>query len=735
MGFTVFSAKDFTGFKDIGLGSKSDDATSTGMFGRGALSMYHFTDVPMIISGSSLLIIDPQQHSLPRNKHYRRKAGVKISLSEAQRKCPDQLAPFHGLCGYAQEITYYHGTLFRFPFRRSGKTALKENEALVDATKVKMLLDNYQDAGQVSLLFLQNVKHIEASIRGQENAQWKVSRNSTQEAVFHTVKVKIQKGIKSAETKIWRVALADVDECPADLVKPGRGSNKITNCGIAACISDRAMLLKQKIFCTLPTSLASQLPVAFHASFVMNSDRKGIQCNNSIGQSIIPKWNSWLLTSCISKLYVGLLEDIARTEGEGAFEFWPIRSSSFKHSMTEASEILVEAFWKLLKDSDSCVLPQLVPKPSSTLVTRPGKVRKLHPVTSFKSAQFDCFHPVTSELLRPWFLEMFASLVRVPNPQLQQYVERIEWVNKLDGDSLRNSIRDGPGSICLENFLNRSIKEKRGRIMKNFLDTIVPQSKGRGLNVLDGCRVLPLLDGSLGRLSFNPDKDGQWYFVASSDEEFDLFRFASGCFVNKMHKQYQETFLSPRNPLKDIIEAPFNIRAVGLGDIAGLLAEAKHLTPGKSLFNDELVPKFWKYLKARELSDYRPDSNHQLMGRLGLLNYPIYRAKHCEEWFYISPQQFEAGLYVIEPDGVKEANRDQLRALYTNISSDLIMVDSDCFLGLSDKIFPFIRLIRVLDRISLERKEPINQYLGRLLTPNSRKVRLLLPPPRSDLVT
>lgn len=730
MGFIVFSAKDFAGFKDIGLGSKSDDATSTGMFGRGALSMYHFTDVPMIISGSSFLILDPQQHSLTINKHYRRKAGVKISLSDAQRNCPDQLAPFHGLCGYAQENNYYYGTLFRFPFRRSGMTALKENEALVDATKVKMLLDNYQDAGQVSLLFLQNVKNIEASIRGQENAQWKVSRTATEEAVFHTVKVEIQKGNNRPETKIWRVALADVDECPADLVKPGRGSKKITSCGIAACISDPAMQLKQKIFCILPTSLASQLPVAFHASFAMGSDRRGIHFNDSIGQSIIPKWNTWLLTSCISKLYIGLLEDIARTEGEGAFQFWPVRSSSFKYAMTEASEILIKAFWEVLQDSDSCVLPLSVSEPSSTLVTRPKRVRKLHPTTSFKSAQFDCFPPVTSELLRPWFLEMFASLVRVPDWQLRHDVERIKWANKLDGDSLRNLIRDGPGSICLENFLNRSTEKKRGRIMKHLLEIIVPQPKEQALKVLDGCRVLPLLDGSLGRLSFEPDEDGQWYFVASSEKEFDLFRFASGCFVNKMHNQYEEPIPPARNPLKDIIEGPFNIRSVGLGDIAGLLAKAKHPTPGRSLVNDEWVPKFWKYLKARKLFDHRPDSNHELMGRLGLLNYPIYRAKRSEvRWLYFTPQQFEVGLSVIEAD------RDQLRALYTDISSDLLLVDSDCFLDLPDKLFPFIRLIRVLYRISLERKEPINQYLGRLLTPNSRKVRLLLPPPRSVLVT
>ena len=736
MGVIVFSVKDFDGFKNIGLGSKSDDATSTGMFGRGALSMYHFTDVPMIISGSSLLILDPQQELLPRNKHYRRKAGVKMSLSDALRQCPDQLAPFHGLCGYAQEDIYYDGTLFRFPFRRSGKTALKENEALVNTTKVKALLDNYQDAGQVSLLFLQKVKNIEVSIRGQEIAQWKVSRTASEEAIFHTVKVNIQKGNEKSETKIWRVGLTDVDECPADIVKPGRGSKKITTCGIAACLSDPDMKINQKIFCTLPTPLPSQLPVAFHASFAMSSDRRGIYFDDSIGQSIIPKWNKWLLASPISKLYVDFLEDIARSEGEDAFRYWPICTP--KYIMTKASKILIKAFWDVLQDSDCSVLPLSVSEPSSNLVRRLDRVRKLHPTTSFKSAKLDIFPAETSQLLRPLFLEMFASsLVCVPEGRLQPDMGRIKSAKKVDGDSLRNLIRDGPGSICLTNFLNRSTEEKRGRILKELLGIIVPQSKEKAFKVLDGCTVLPLLDGSLGRLSFKPQKDDQWYFVASSVEEFELFRFASGCFVNTMTHHYNELIPSMPNPLQQIIEGPFNIRSMGLGDIAGLLAKAETSAPGKSPFNDNWLPKFWDYLKARSLYDVQngnhelitdvQDSNHELMKKLGLLHYPIYRTKCGEEWLYSTPQQFEDGRCVIEPCGGTAAERDQLRTLYMDLSDLVLLADSNCFLDLPDKLHPFTRLIRVLDRITLERKEPINQYLGRLLTPKSRKVRQVFP--------
>ena len=54
----VFKEKDFEGLKHVGRGSKRDDATTIGKFGRGSQTMYHWTDVPMILSGGFLLILE-----------------------------------------------------------------------------------------------------------------------------------------------------------------------------------------------------------------------------------------------------------------------------------------------------------------------------------------------------------------------------------------------------------------------------------------------------------------------------------------------------------------------------------------------------------------------------------------------------------------------------------------------------------------------------------------------------
>lgn len=55
---SVFSEKDFEGLKRVGRGSKRDDPEAIGKFGRGSQTMYHWTDVPMILSGENLAILE-----------------------------------------------------------------------------------------------------------------------------------------------------------------------------------------------------------------------------------------------------------------------------------------------------------------------------------------------------------------------------------------------------------------------------------------------------------------------------------------------------------------------------------------------------------------------------------------------------------------------------------------------------------------------------------------------------
>jgi sacsin len=54
----VFTGADFEGFQKLGEGSKSHDPKAIGQFGRGSQTMYHWTDVPMILSADRLIILE-----------------------------------------------------------------------------------------------------------------------------------------------------------------------------------------------------------------------------------------------------------------------------------------------------------------------------------------------------------------------------------------------------------------------------------------------------------------------------------------------------------------------------------------------------------------------------------------------------------------------------------------------------------------------------------------------------
>lgn len=54
----VFKEQDLKGFQNTGEGSKGQDRTTIGRFGRGSQTMYHWADVPMVISGKYFLILE-----------------------------------------------------------------------------------------------------------------------------------------------------------------------------------------------------------------------------------------------------------------------------------------------------------------------------------------------------------------------------------------------------------------------------------------------------------------------------------------------------------------------------------------------------------------------------------------------------------------------------------------------------------------------------------------------------
>ncbi|KAA8910606.1 hypothetical protein FN846DRAFT_775017 [Sphaerosporella brunnea] len=90
-----FSQKDLDSLTDIGNSSKRDEVSKIGRFGRGSLTMYHWTCTPSFITGEHFVIIDPEQKRLPNNPTTRKpRKGMLLSIRDVRQLCGFSCRPF-----------------------------------------------------------------------------------------------------------------------------------------------------------------------------------------------------------------------------------------------------------------------------------------------------------------------------------------------------------------------------------------------------------------------------------------------------------------------------------------------------------------------------------------------------------------------------------------------------------------------------------------------------------------
>ncbi|MBN3300144.1 SACS protein, partial [Amia calva] len=131
---STFSDTDFVNITRLGGSMKRCEVDKVGKFGLGFNSVYHVTDIPIIMSREFMIMFDPNINHL--SKHIRDKSnpGIKINWSKQQkrlRKFPNQFKPFINVFNcqlpLSKELPYkYNGTLFRLPFRTEQEASVSE---------------------------------------------------------------------------------------------------------------------------------------------------------------------------------------------------------------------------------------------------------------------------------------------------------------------------------------------------------------------------------------------------------------------------------------------------------------------------------------------------------------------------------------------------------------------------------------------------------------------------------
>uniref|UniRef100_A0ACB8FGQ0 Uncharacterized protein n=1 Tax=Sphaerodactylus townsendi TaxID=933632 RepID=A0ACB8FGQ0_9SAUR len=161
-----FSDSDFLNITRLGESLKRAEVDKVGKFGLGFNSVYHVTDIPIIMSREFMIMFDPNINHL--SKHIRDKSnpGIKINWSKQQkrlRKFPNQFKPFIGVFGCQLPLTVeapynYKGTLFRLSFRSQQEAKVSEvSSTCYNTADIYSLVDEFSICGHRLILFTQNV--------------------------------------------------------------------------------------------------------------------------------------------------------------------------------------------------------------------------------------------------------------------------------------------------------------------------------------------------------------------------------------------------------------------------------------------------------------------------------------------------------------------------------------------------------------------------------------------------
>ena len=417
----TFTDGDLKNISRLAGATKKEDLEKIGRFGLGFSSVYHFTDVPSFITRSYAVFFDPETTHLGSHIKDASKPGIKIDLAVYKNSLtcfPDQFAPFSGLFGCDttppshHDKFYFQGTLFRFAFRtKRGEISDK----IYNKKEIRSLMFSFRESSPTLLLFSQNVRKV-SFLEVDENvtdskdsrllfeicrksqtecmlvensetegtflkscAAW--TRQSTSQSnpfarypspkltelvsVCSTISRKNEE--RCQETQSWLVTSCLGTENSFQLAtsEDGKKQGLLSASGVAAKICtqgdgfEKVEAVPGEMFCFLPLSIPTGLPVHANGYFAVTSNRRGIWEGTTadVGrQPLEVRWNQSLMEDALTQAYVQLLEDmiVMQTQGKlmlyDVFTLWPNQDKL----QSSAWEPLIKSFYRRIA---SCDLP------------------------------------------------------------------------------------------------------------------------------------------------------------------------------------------------------------------------------------------------------------------------------------------------------------------------------------------------------------------------------------------
>lgn len=359
-----------------------------------------------------------------------------------------------------------------------------------------------------------------------------------------------------------------------------RVANRV-ECGFAARVlltpsTDNSTSLPEPLapsfFSTLPLPEFSHIPMYIHATFVLSGDRQALLFDELAAgrESQECRWNRYLLEDALPKMYLKVLEDLGPNV-PNVLKYFPVDKPPNK----SCGGLLEAAFWGELVKSSRRVFPKAQSEGNFLEISR---------------AIFDFLSKVDSDLLAPFLHSVGVELVcPIARGILRERLADLEITQCVSGPFLAGQFKSDNAILELQDAA-----QKEPAVLDTVLKLILHKPD---LDMLDGCGVVPLEDGDLGKLRVIVAKPSETdcdtpnhaatqftNFFIIDPSLTQLFGFASDLIVSS---KIVATF-------KEILESKrFNMKRLALSDFPSLL-EKRLEPPNPNRKETAWLLDFWK---------------------------------------------------------------------------------------------------------------------------------------------
>ncbi|RXN35734.1 sacsin-like protein [Labeo rohita] len=398
----LFSQEDWKNIVKVGSASKQNNVEMIGKFGLGFNAVYHVSDIPSILSGNTLLILDPNVTHLEKHIISKGNPGIKLDpfLERLYKRFPGQFKSYEGIfdCDLSVKNSKkaYNGTLIKLPFRTLEEANKSEiSSKIYDKECIHSFKNHLTDNSEMHLLFLKRIKSLSLQIVP-ENASTPPQDDQIQtplkisREIMTSFEVSNDKPLQEIKSTFRNTDIAGnniIDFNRAHIVKIVQEHSErsltqywlLYSCfgtqdskqmfqrrneqehafsvpigGVAVPLHREANTkawspdesLIGQAFCFLPLSIETGLPVHINGTFAVTSNRKGLW-----EKGVKSEWNKALLKDAVTSAYITtllVLKEMAQNghiENYPFYAFWPNREKASKAFLP-----LVESFYSTVAE-------------------------------------------------------------------------------------------------------------------------------------------------------------------------------------------------------------------------------------------------------------------------------------------------------------------------------------------------------------------------------------------------